>query len=118
MEAAADSSWGIFIGFTVILTGGCAFLMGQAVANTWRPFWQLYPYSLLLAATDRFLIFALFNGELLAIKPYLLAAAVVFGLAAFGFRITRVDMMVRQYPWLFRRSSPFSWQTVAGGKDG
>jgi hypothetical protein len=26
-----------FIGITVVLFGGCAFMMGQAIADTWRP---------------------------------------------------------------------------------
>lgn len=110
MSAVLGSSLGVFIGLTLILVGGTAFMMGQAVASTWRPFWQLLPYSLLLAATDRFLVFALYKGTLLAPMPYLVAVAVVFGLSALGFRITRVDMMVTQYPWAYERSGPFGWR--------
>ncbi len=115
MSAVIGSSWGVFIGFTLILVGGIAFLMGQAVANTWRPAWQLLPYSLLLAAANRFLVFGLFQGELLAVPPYLCAALLLGGIAGFGFRVTRVDMMVRQYPWLYQRAGLFAWREKPSG---
>ena len=44
-----------FIGVTVILFGGCAFMMGQAIADTWRPAWQNVPYGFLLAAGNHFM---------------------------------------------------------------
>ncbi len=115
MIALLGSSWAVFIGFTLVLVGGCAFLMGQAVANTWRPAWQLLPYGLLLAASNRFLVFALFGGELLAILPFIFAALVLIGLAGIGFRLTRVDMMVHQYPWLYQRDGLFAWREKAPG---
>jgi hypothetical protein len=30
--------------------------------------------------------------------------------ASLGYRLTRVSQMVSQYPWLYERSSPFSWR--------
>ncbi len=53
----------VFIGLTVVLFGGCAFMTGQALATTWRPLWQVIPYALMLGAADRFLGFALFGGQ-------------------------------------------------------
>lgn len=110
MTAILGSSFGVFIGLTVILAGGCAFMMGQAIAATWRPYWNVIPYSLLLAATDRFLAFALFEQQLLAVPPYLVAVAVLLGLATLGFRLTRVDLMVHQYPWLYERAGLLGWR--------
>lgn len=110
MEALLGSSLGVFLGFTVVLVGGCGFLMGQAVARTWRPAWQMLPYSLMLAAADRFLVFALFKGELLQPSHFAVAAVVIFALAALGFRLTRTDVMVNQYPWLYERVSLLSWR--------
>jgi len=110
MSEILGSSPAVFFGLTVILVGGCGFLMGQAVARTWRPFWQLVPYSLLLAATDRFLVFALFAGKLLAPAQFVVAATVIFLLAALGFRLTRTDVMVTQYPWLYERKGLLSWR--------
>ena len=48
MEAILGASWPVFIGVTVILFGGAAFLMGQAIGGTWRPAWQNVLYGLLL----------------------------------------------------------------------
>ena len=111
MSAILGSSIGVFIGLTVILAGGCAFMMGQAIAATWRPYWNVLPYSLLLAATERFLAFALFQEQLLAVVPYLISAVVLFGLGSLGFRLTRVDLMVHQYPWLYERSGLLGWRS-------
>ncbi len=110
MTTLLGSSLGVFIGFTLILVGSCAFLMGQAVASTWRSPWQLLPYSLLLAASDRFLVFGLFGGQLLAILPFIFASLVLLLLAGFGFRLTQVDMMVHQYPWLYERTGLLAWR--------
>ena len=35
-----DAGWTVFFIFTVLIAGGAAFLMGQAIAITWRPIWQ------------------------------------------------------------------------------
>lgn len=110
MNEILGESIPVFIGLTVILVGGCGFMMGQAIANTWRPYWQVVPYSLLLSATNRFLAFALFEQELLAVVPYLSAGVVVLGLATLGFRLTQADLMVHQYPWLYERSGLLGWK--------
>src|SRR5258707_778082 len=47
---------------TIIMFGGGGFLMGQALAETWRPWWQVVPYGALLALGNNFLGFALFDG--------------------------------------------------------
>ena len=35
-----DAGWTVFLIFTVLIAGGAAFLVGQAIAATWRPLWQ------------------------------------------------------------------------------
>jgi branched-chain amino acid transport system ATP-binding protein len=102
----------VFIGLTVIMIGGCALMMGQALAHTWRPMWQLLPYGVLLGAFDRFLAYALFDNTLLAPVPFIVAVALVLTLGAAGYRLTQAHLMVRQYPWLYRRSGLFSWQQI------
>ncbi len=47
---------------TIIMFGGGGFMMGQALADTWRPWWQILPYSALMALGNNFLGFALFDG--------------------------------------------------------
>jgi len=88
--------------------GLCAALTGQALASAWRPLWQVVPYALLLAAVARFLIFALFDGTLLAPTGYLSDAAALIALAVLAHRATAVRLMARQYPWLYERSGLFA----------
>ena len=61
MESITGVSISVFIGLTVIIAGFCAYMTGQALASTWRPIWQLFPYMILLGLADRFLTFALFE---------------------------------------------------------
>ncbi len=100
----------VFIGMTIILFGGAAFMMGQAIAETWRPVWQNVPYGLLLAAVNRFLDGALFGGTPLSVGLYVLDAAVIVGIALFAYRITKARKMVSQYPWLYEQAGLMSWR--------
>ncbi|HVJ52393.1 MAG TPA: hypothetical protein VM689_08025 [Aliidongia sp.] len=100
----------VFAGLTVLLFGGAGWMTGQAMGAHWRPFWHLVPYSLLLAAADRFFDWALFGGDLLPPLGYLLALAVIFCVGAASCRATRARMMVKQYPWLYERAGPFGWR--------
>lgn len=104
----------VFLGLTVILVGGCAFMMGQAIAVSWRPYWQILPYSLIMAAANRFLAFSLFKEQLLAAVPYVVSVLVVWVLATLGYRLTQVDLMVHQYPWLYERSGLLGWREKQG----
>jgi hypothetical protein len=110
MAAILGASWPVFIGITVILFGGAAFLMGQALAETWRPVWQNVAYGAMLACGDRYIIFALFQGELLSISGYLIHSVVLIAISLFAYRITRAHRMVTQYPWLYERTGLFSWR--------
>ncbi len=104
------SSIYVFIGLTVFLFGGAGFLMGQAIAETWRPIWQNVPYGMLLAAANRFLDGALFQGPWLSLPQYLLDTVVIVGLALFAYRVTRVRKMVGQYPWLYEQAGLLAWR--------
>jgi len=112
MEAVLGTSWPVFIGLTVVLFGGAAFMMGQAIGGTWRPAWQNVAYSLLLGLADQFLIFALFGGPFGALIPYLVNTAVLIGLALLAHRLTLAHKMVSQYPWLYQRVGLFSWKPL------
>jgi len=91
----------VFLGVTVVLFGGAAFMMGQALAQTWRPAWQNVLYGLLLAVADRFAVFALFGGDGLSATGYVIDAAVIIGISLFAYRATAVRKIVAQYPWLY-----------------
>ncbi|MBM3627986.1 MAG: hypothetical protein FJX21_09230 [Alphaproteobacteria bacterium] len=110
MENLFGGSFLGFFGLTLVLFAGASWMMGQALALTWRGAWQLVPYAALLAATDRFLAFALFSGDLSSLPGFLLAWASLCAVAAAAFRATRAGQMAAQYPWLFERTGPFSWR--------
>ena len=88
--------------------GGAAILTGRAVADSWKPAWQVVLACLGLALADRFLIYALFEGELwsplgLSDRHFL----VLIGDRPRLLAVTRVRKMVRQYPWLYERTGLF-----------
>lgn len=112
------TSFGVFLGLTVVFAGGCAIMTGSALARTWRPFWQCLVYAPLLAMGDRFLIYALFQGELLSLSGYLLETALQIVFATTAFRTAKAALMVRQYPWLYERSGVFSWREIAPERNG
>ncbi len=99
-----------FLVMTVVLFGGAAAMMGQALARNWRPAWQLALYGALLAAADRFLLYALFGAGLLSPGGYAAAAAILIAAAGASYRLTQAARMVAQYPWLYERAGPFGWR--------
>jgi len=103
----------VFLFLTIIIFGGASFLMGQAIAETWRPVWQNIVYGVLLVALERFFAWALFQAPALNIPAILLNGAVIIGFALLAFRLTQVRKMVSQYPWLYERNGLFSWRDKA-----
>jgi len=99
-----------FIFFTVLLGGGAAFQTGRAVAQTWQPIWQLALYVVLIAATIRFLCYAVIGETLLSLQYYLIDYVVMLVAAVIGWRLRRAQQMTTQYRWLFEPSGPFGWK--------
>lgn len=118
MEQLTGSSLTVFIGVTCILAGGAAWLTGQAVAATWRPARQVVAYSFLLGLADRFIIYALFGGELLSLTGYIIDGLVLLAIGMTAYRVTLVARMVRQYPWLYERTSAFGWRERTAAERG
>ncbi len=116
MESLVGTSFPVFLGVTVAVMGFAAYMTGQALANTWKPAWHAVLYCVFLGGVDRFLIFALFDGELLSVSGYLVDTTVLVGVALSAYRITQVRRMVLQYPWLYERSGPFSWRQKRPGQ--
>ncbi|MBC7950404.1 MAG: hypothetical protein H7Z12_01110 [Rhodospirillaceae bacterium] len=100
----------VFIGVTIVFMGGCAFMAGQALASTWRPLWQCYPYALGLGLIDRFLGFALFEGRLLSLPGYGIDTVVLLVVTLAAYRMTQARRMADQYPWLVERAGLFGWR--------
>jgi hypothetical protein len=105
--------WPVFIGVTLILVGFAAYATGRALAATWRPAYWAAIYAALLGAGDRFIQYALFDGDLLSPLGYAMDTATLVIIALASYRITQVTRMVRQYPWLYRRAGLFSWRSIA-----
>lgn len=117
------------LAMTFILFGGAACLMGNAIAETWRPWWQNIAYGALLAVGDQFLGFALFDGPFFvdslvssdaqpfgyALLVYVFDAIVISALSLLWYRVTLARKMVSQYPWLYERSGVLSWRAKTGG---
>ncbi len=112
MEAFLGTSPGVFLGLTVVLVGGCSMLAGRAMAENWRGPWQVVAAAFGLALADRFLVYALFDGELLNLRGLIVAFLVLVALGLLSYRITRVERMVRQYPWKYRKRSPLSYVEI------
>ena len=94
----------------LVLFAAAALLTGRAMAETWRPAWQIVPVALALAATDRFLLFALYDARLLSLGGFAVAAALLGIVTWASYCRGRARKMVRQYPWLYERSGPFAWR--------
>lgn len=112
------------LALTLILFGGTAVLMGNAIADTWRPMWQNVIYGCLLAIVDQFLGFALFDGPFFidslvssdaqplvpALVEYLFDAVVLSAISLLAYRVTIARKMVTQYPWLYERAGLLAWR--------
>src|SRR5262249_47740521 len=117
------------LALTLILFGGAAVLMGNAIADTWRPMWQNVVYGFLLAIVDQFLGFALFDGPffvdslvssdaqplLPALGEYLFDAIMLSAISLLAYRVTNARKMVCQYPWLYERAGLLTWRPRSGG---
>ena len=104
-----------FLIITGVLGGLAAWMTGRAVAGSWKPMWLAVLYMVPLALAARFFNFALADGVLLSLPQLLLDFAVLASIAAASHRMELASRMVRQYPWVYRRTSPFSWTAIDGG---
>ena len=106
---ALGVTWGVFIGVVVVMFGFAAVLTGQALAQTWRPYWHAVPYSVLLGAGAQFIGYALFGGKLV-VAGWLVDSAILLALTSLAYRVTLAHQMVNQYPWLYERAGLFFWR--------
>jgi hypothetical protein len=105
-----EDSLGVFLLVTVVLGGGAAVLAGRAVALTWRPWWQVVVYMLMLAAAVRFIHYALFDGTLVSLHYYAVDAICCMAFGFLGFQAARAARMAAQYPWINEPSGPLRWR--------
>jgi hypothetical protein len=114
MNALLGTSFGVFIGVTVIIIGGAAVMTGRALADGWKAPLQVVFAGFGLALADRFLIYALFGGELLSLSGFVIDFAVITALALLAHRLTVVHKMVAQYPWRYERASLWTYREKSG----
>ncbi len=105
-----EGSFGIFVLVTIILGGGAAALAGRAIAKTWRPWWHVVAYMLILGGVVRFIHFALFGGTLLSLHYYVVDTAICLAFGFAGFRAARAIQMVTQYRWINEPCGRFRWR--------
>jgi hypothetical protein len=108
----AGETIGHVILVTGILGGGAAWLSGRAIANAWRPQWQVAIAAALVGLAARFIHFALFEGTLLSLPSFCCDTLIFLILGFLGWRATRAAQMVRQYPWLYTRAGPLGWREI------
>lgn len=111
MSLLVEDKLSVFLIMTVIIGGGAAFLAGRNLATRWRPAWMPAVYMILLGLALRFFHYALFAGDLLSVHYFISDTAVLIAAALLGYRLTRVNQMVSQYPWAYERSGPLSWRS-------
>jgi hypothetical protein len=103
-------------GTTAIMLLFCFFgyMSGQALAENWRPAWQVALYGLLLSAGARVTALILFarhlRGPLDEAIEFSLLSLVIAGITAVAFRLTLARKMPLQYPWLYERRDLFGWR--------
>lgn len=124
MSLIFENSLTAFIVITLVLGGGAAWLTGRAVAMTWGPMWKAIAYMVPLTFAARFLHYALAKGvsmghffhwgpeTLTWLYYYLVTFVIVSAFSALAFQLTRAWQMEQQYPWLYKRTSPVSWEKV------
>ena len=82
-EGGENGLW-TFVLITVLMGGLAAYASGKAIAQTWRPFWHVPLYMLVVAAAVRFLHFALFEEPLASLPSYAADFAIAFAAASLG----------------------------------
>ena len=106
------AGWLQFGILTVVVFGFAAFMMGRALADTWRPGWQNVVYGVLLGVANRLFQNFLCGNDVINLVAYLIGAGVLVGIAVIAYRATQAHKMVTQYPWLYARTGPFSWRKI------
>ena len=108
-EALTLNPWTVVV---LVAMGFAATMTAKALANTWRPMWQPVAYCGLLGIADRFLVFALYDGELFSLAGYLVDTAVLLAISVLAFQLNKAKKMVRQYPWLYEPAGPLGWRKI------
>jgi hypothetical protein len=110
---AVPTIW-VTIVITVVLVGLGALATGYALANSWKPIWQVWIYCVLLAGVDRFFIWGLGDGNALSPSGFVIDLVYLLIVGSLTFWATRAGKMVSQYPWMYERAGPIAWRRKSG----
>ena len=111
-ELILGSSFAVFAGFTLLCMGSCGALIGSKLARHWRPAYRLLPYALALGLLDRLLAHALFGSDLMSATGFAVDTYVILMAALLAYHHVLAGLLVRQYPWMYRRFLIFGWRSV------
>jgi len=104
-----EASLGQFLFISCLLGGWAAWMTGRACALTWRPCSMALFYMLPLGGAVRYIHYVIFEATLTSLHYYLVDTGLLMLFCSLGFRICQVRLMVRQYGWLYKKTSPFTW---------
>jgi len=99
-----------FLLMTLTLFGWCSYQLGKAMANTWQSISLMIFYVFLLTLFDRFLLFALFEQELLSIILFFIDFITLSLISSISYRVAKINYMVNQYPWKYEKIGFFSYK--------
>ncbi|EJF91790.1 DUF6867 family protein [Bartonella tamiae] len=106
-----EPSFLVFVFVTCLLGGWAAWMTGRACALTWRHYCVALIYMIPLACVVRFIHYIPpFNGTLLSVHYYCVDLIVLMIFSSLGFQYTRTKQMVRQYSWLYEKTSALTWR--------
>lgn len=90
------------------------YVSGHALAENWRPGWQVALYGLLLSMGARVMALILFarhlRGPIDEAIEFAPLALMIVGITAVAFRLALARAMPLQYPWLYERRGLFGWR--------
>jgi hypothetical protein len=108
-ESGPNGLWVFFL-LTMVIGGSAAWISGKTIAQTWRPFWQVPVYMILLTGAVRFLHYALFAEPLLPLRNWVVDLAVLMAAATLGYKRMRALQISTQYFWLFEPKGLLGWR--------
>ena len=114
-ELILGNSTAVFAGLTLICMCGCAGIFGAAAARAWRPARHVLPFGIALGVLDRALASALFQADLLSPGGFVIDTYCILLAAVLAWRYTLAAQLVRQYPWMYRRSLLLGWRRARNG---
>jgi signal transduction histidine kinase len=101
-----------FLILTIGLGGWSARIAGRSLANSWQNMGFLPFLILPLAASIRFLHYALYGAILFSSSYFLVDYGFILIFAAWGYFTRRSELMNGLYPWAFRRYALLGWRKV------